>query len=139
VLAAAAIWSPAWAGDPLPINYFARLPAIGGPGAWTTIELSPDGAHFAAIIALNGQPALASIPTNGSKDIKFTLYGEYQPLDIEWASNRHLLIHFAFPTKRGGVGTTETRLAVFDIETGKLDNVVGYEDAHELSDPTNVS
>ncbi len=139
LLAGACVGLPAAAHDPLPVNYFARLPAIGGPNEWTTVVLSPSGAHFAAIIDVNGQPALASVPTDGSKDIKFTFYGEFTPLEIEWATDRYLLIHCAFATKRGGVATTETRLAVFDIETGKLDNLIGYDDAHELSAPLNVS
>ncbi|MBI1179596.1 MAG: prolyl oligopeptidase family serine peptidase [Alphaproteobacteria bacterium] len=131
--------TPAAAFDPLPVEYFARLPAIGGPSEWTGVALSPDGAHFAAIIAMKGQPVLASVPTDGSKDVKLVGYGDYQPLEFEWANDTHLLVHFAFATKRQGVATSETRLGVFDIETGKLANLVGYEDAHELDAPTHVS
>ncbi|MBI1179595.1 MAG: prolyl oligopeptidase family serine peptidase [Alphaproteobacteria bacterium] len=114
------------AADLLPVEDFASIPKIGGPSDTTDIELSPDGAHYATIVSVHGVPALASFATDGSHDIKMVNYGDYQPRRIDWADDTHILASFAFPYRRYGVETTETRLAVFDITSGKLDSLVHY-------------
>jgi dipeptidyl aminopeptidase/acylaminoacyl peptidase len=121
--------SAAVADDLLPVDYFARLPAIGGPGN-DPIALSPDGSHYAAIVAIKGSPALASVPTAGGTDgIRISGYGDYDPRSFAWATNRHLLISFGFPYRRYGVESMESRLAVFDVEQGTLVPLIRFREA----------
>lgn len=119
----------------LPVEYFAKLPMVGGPSSNTNIALSPDGARYAAIISLGGEPALAAIPTDGSDGVKFTRYGDYQPRWFRWANDRYLLISFAFTARRYGTQTLETRLAVFDVDTGKLDILVRHKEPSPKDPP----
>lgn len=112
--------------EPLPVELFAKLPMIGGPSDSTSVTLSPDGAHYAAVMSINGEPALVAVPTNGSKDIKAAMFGDYQPRWVEWATNQHILVSSAFPAQRYGYDTLETRLAFFDIESGALENLLRF-------------
>lgn len=126
---------PALAQEPLPVEDFARIPVIGGPRD-SSIKLSPDGAHYAAIVSVNGSPALASVPTDGSSDgIKMTGYGDFDPRRFDWATNRHLLISFGFPYRRYGIETMETRLVVFDIEKGTLEPLIRFREAIAGKEP----
>jgi dipeptidyl aminopeptidase/acylaminoacyl peptidase len=110
----------------LPISHFASLPKIGGPSSTSNVALSPDGSRYAAIVAVKGVAALASVPTDGSEDIQIALYGDYRPEWFDWATDRHVLASFAFPSRRYGIETVETRLAVMDTETGKLENLIRH-------------
>ncbi|MGE4058915.1 MAG: alpha/beta hydrolase family protein [Sphingomonadales bacterium] len=121
--------APVLAHEPLPVEYFAKLPIIGGP-AQGSIKLSPDGARYAAIVSVGGKPMLASVPTNGDSDgIKMSGYGEFDPRWYEWATDRHLLISFGFPYRRYGIETVESRLAVFDTEAGTLEPLIKFREA----------
>lgn len=123
------IAAPAMAQELLPVEHFARIPIIGGPRD-DSISLSPDGAHYAAIVSVKGSPMLASVPTNGDTDgIRMTGYGDYDPRWYAWATNRHLLISFGFPYRRYGVETMETRLVVFDTEKGTLEPLIRIREA----------
>ncbi len=110
----------------LPVDYFARLPVVGGPYGNHDIELSPDGEHYAAIIEVNGEPVLASVPTNGTADIKYVRYDNFRPGWFAWANNRYLLISVDFRATASHYDWTERRLAVLDIETGKVDSILDH-------------
>ncbi len=111
---------PAFAADLIPVEHFARLPKITGP------VLSPDGERIAMILELDGEPVMLSSPADGSEDFALASYGEYRPRWYKWGSNRHLLLSFSFPYRRYGTETTETRLAVFDVEEKSLNNLVRF-------------
>lgn len=110
----------------MPVELFARLPVIGGPSGSTSVVLSPDGAHYAAVMSLDGEPGLVTVPTDGSKDFKATMFGDLQPRWFEWATDRHLLLSAAYPSQRHGYDTMETRLAFVDVGSGELENLLRY-------------
>jgi dipeptidyl aminopeptidase/acylaminoacyl peptidase len=121
--------APASAQEVLPVEYFAKIPVIGGPRD-SSIKLSPDGSHYAAIVSVKGSPMLASVPTNGNTEgIRMTGYGDYEPRWYAWATNRYLLISFAFPYRRYGIETMETRLAVLDTQEGTLEPLIKFREA----------
>jgi len=107
--AAALLWVGLQAGaaEPLPLDVFADLPMV------KTLALSPDGQRFAALVNsgentvlavrdVAGSPSMASLLRTANKQFRFGW--------IRWANNERILVSVAYPSRRGWVDVSETRL-----------------------------
>lgn len=110
----------------LPVEAFASLPEV------SQMSLSPDGKNLLSLVRIDRSDTqgvaikLENIDTGKST---VPLYAENQRFKIrwaKWANNTHLLVSTIYPSVRGGNGTptTETRLLIVDIKTGKFRNAL---------------
>ena len=97
----------AGAGDDLiPLEHFARLPAISDP------VVAPDGHAVAGLVPLDGRRVLAILPLHPTKeDRPASVRINDAEIDwVQWAANDRLLISASFPSVRYGTDLVEQRL-----------------------------
>jgi dienelactone hydrolase len=116
-----ALPSVAEAQDLIPVELFAQLPVA------KDLKISPDGKFYVSIALIEDEHRLLVLPTDGTTDgARVVNYGELTPGFFRWAGNRYIVIEISYPYRRQGIKTVETRLAVIDIESGELDNLVKF-------------
>ena len=111
--ACAAVALPA----PIPTDVLFRQDLI------TTMALSPDGAHVAALVQGRGDDAdrIVVIDLGTFKTKRSITAGEYSARSISWASPTRILASFGVPrTVRGETYTVGSRLVTLDIDTGDM-------------------
>ena len=112
-------WLPAWANDIIPVEAFASPPDI------SYVRLSPNGKNLAFLLRVSGDDVhgtavrIFNTETGEVKDLAAAKADEFRVNRILWANDEQLLMSAVFPAVRDGTPTTETRLIVFDIETGE--------------------
>lgn len=90
----------------LPLEAFAALPAL------SAVMLSPDGRQIAALLNTSDRTVLVTRPLSG-RTLRPVLSTDNEKFQITWArwvNAERLLVGVRFPSQRGFVGTTETRL-----------------------------
>lgn len=105
VLVLGAPLGPASAAERQPVEKFASLPLVSG------VSLSPNGERIAALMSLEGQTALVVKGAgDGPKSILVTDNEKYHFRWAQWVNDERLLVSVRFASRRGFVGTVETRL-----------------------------
>jgi dipeptidyl aminopeptidase/acylaminoacyl peptidase len=131
ILAALILAAPAplgaFAGEPPPLEAFARLPDFRLP------TLSPDGARYAAIEPEAGRGALV-LHRLDEPDVRLVLAApERAHLDwFDWAGNDRLIYTVSFPGLRGAAETIETRLYVVSAAGGRPRALPQEDDGHSV-------
>ena len=104
--------APIAASAPRPVADFAQLQFIEGP------ELSPDGTHVAAKVAIRGKQVLAILPLFGDQKAPPALLrlGENELVSWQWVNDDWLVIQLGNAQKFEGEDIYITRLAGVSID-----------------------
>lgn len=102
-----------------PVEAFGNLPVM------QTVEVSPDGTHFAAIRTMNGEKSLLVYDLYGKRGERsraMSFDGEKQLQEelrrVFWANDTRLVAVVEIPTRRWGVDVMETRMVAMDNDLG---------------------
>ncbi|MET0335959.1 MAG: S9 family peptidase [Rhizobacter sp.] len=90
-----------------PVERFARLPFL------SQVTISPDGQRIAALMNRDGNTVLITRPLGRADATKGLLTTDNQKFYfnwIHWVNDERLLVSLRFASRRGFVGTVETRL-----------------------------
>lgn len=108
-------FQPSTARELIPVEHFARLPALSGP------QLSPDGTHVAGFIPVQGLQMLLVMdldPKTTQKPFVASFdKGEFRW--VRWVNNERLIASMGFPRRRNLIPVTETRLIAFNRDGSK--------------------
>ncbi len=108
----------------LPTEYFSDLPDV------HSVRVSPDGEKLASVVRIDtknakGRSVQVADLKDGKKKFVFFTDNKKEFINwIKWGNNDKLLVSLWFPSQRWGVGTSETRLMIVDINTGKVRNAI---------------
>lgn len=97
----------------LPLEHFARLPMLG------SVSISPDGTRLAALMNRGGETILVtrSLADGGLRVLmKSSEQQKFHLRWVHWVGNERLLASVVYPSRRGFVGTVETRLTSVRVE-----------------------
>ncbi|HEY3698724.1 MAG TPA: hypothetical protein VGK97_05280 [Spongiibacteraceae bacterium] len=107
--------------EKLPIEAFASLPQT------QSVQLSPDGEHFAALI---NQGSRSYLITRGISEAEPKIIAKSDSSmasdGFHWANNERLIVGFAFATKNYPVESVDTRLVSIKYDGSGLINLFPY-------------
>uniref|UniRef100_UPI0018EA2D72 hypothetical protein n=1 Tax=Pelomonas sp. KK5 TaxID=1855730 RepID=UPI0018EA2D72 len=116
----AVVAGTATAPEPLPTEAFARLPRLAG------LQLSPDGQRFAGLLNQDERTALVVRDLAGGR-MKALLVTDNKVFTfnwVHWAHDDRLVVSLKYPSRRGHVDTSETRLLAISPAGGEPLNLV---------------
>ena len=117
----------------LPVEAFASVPDV------DHVSLSPDGNKIISLVKFTSENRsgkfvnLYDLATGKAKALLFSDNDRYVITDLAWANRKKVLVWAKFAAARNRVLTTETRVEILDIDSGKVSPIVSRNFVKRLS------